>query len=44
MPGADKIQSNEDANQIHSIFSFMNQVSKLPAGNYKVVNGQIIPE
>jgi len=44
MPGANKIDTNEDKNQIHSIFSFINQISKLPAGKYKVVNGQIVPD
>lgn len=43
MPGATKIDTNEDKIQTHSIFSFINQISKLPAGKYKVVNGQIVP-
>lgn len=42
MPGATKADTKEDKNQIHSIFSFINQISKLPVGKYKVVNGQII--
>jgi RHS repeat-associated protein len=43
MPGATKIGTKEDKNQTHSIFSFINQISKLPAGNYRVVGGQIVP-
>lgn len=42
--GAEQQDTSGDKNQGHSIFSFMNQVSKLPAGKYRVVNGQIIPE
>jgi hypothetical protein len=43
MPGASKINTKEDKNQSHSIFSFIDQILKLPAGNYKVENGTIIP-
>jgi RHS repeat-associated protein len=42
--GAQQQDTSGDKNQGHSIFSFMNQVSKLPTGHYRVVNGQIIPE
>ena len=43
MPGASKMSTKEDKKQTHSIFSFISQISKLPTGKYKVVNGQIVP-
>ncbi len=44
MENADQINTSNDPNQGHSIYDFENQISKLPSGKYKVVNGQIIPE
>lgn len=44
MQGADQINTSDDKDQGHSIFYFMNQISKLPEGKYKVVNGQIVPD
>jgi len=41
--GAIQMDTSKDKEQKHSIFSFMNQINNLPAGNYKVVNGQIVP-
>jgi RHS repeat-associated protein len=41
--GAEQEDTSDDEGQGHSIFDFFNQVSKLPAGNYKVVNGKIVP-
>jgi hypothetical protein len=41
--GAKQQDTSDDENQGHSITDFMNQVNKLPAGNYKVKNGEIIP-
>jgi hypothetical protein len=43
-PGADQVSTTEDGKQDHRIIDFMNQVSKLPVGKYKVVNGKIIPQ
>lgn len=44
MPGAKKMNTSSDKQQGHSVFGFMNQIKNLPAGKYKVVNGQIVPE
>ena len=44
MPGADQINTSGDSNQSHSISSFEEEISKLPTGNYKVVNGKIVPD
>ncbi len=44
MPGAEQMNTESDQNQIHSIMSFFNEISQLPAGNYKVVEGKIIPD
>lgn len=41
--GAIQMDTSKDKEQKHSIFSFMSQISTLPAGNYKVVNGKIVP-
>ena len=41
--GAEQMDTSDDENQGHSIFDFMDQVKKLPTGNYKVVNGKIVP-
>jgi hypothetical protein len=43
-PGAEKKDTKSDKNQSHSIFSFFDQIKNLPAGTYKVVNGQIVPD
>jgi RHS repeat-associated protein len=43
MEGADRQDTSGDATQGHGFLEFMNQVSKLPEGNYKVVDGKIIP-
>jgi RHS repeat-associated protein len=43
-PGAEKKDTKSDKDQIHSIFSFFNQIANLPEGTYKVVNGQIVPD
>jgi RHS repeat-associated protein len=43
-PGAEKKDTKSDKNQIHSIYSFLDQVKNLPVGTYKVVNGQIVPD
>lgn len=43
-PGADQIDTRDDSNQSHSLFSFENDISKLPSGNYKIVNGKIVPD
>jgi|GEM_PF-1578768 len=42
--GAIQMDTSNDDNQGHSIFSFFDQISTLPAGKYKVVDGRIIPE
>ena len=49
MEGAIYQDSYNESNQgnsitSHSISSFWNQVNNLPTGNYKVVNGQIVPQ
>jgi hypothetical protein len=43
MEGAEYMNTSSDTNQTHWIEDFMNQVQNLPAGNYWVVNGQIVP-
>lgn len=43
MPGAKKMNTSSDRQQGHSIFGFMDQIRNLPAGNYKVVDGKIVP-
>lgn len=42
MPGAIYMNTDFDEEQGHSISSFIRQVSTLPAGNYKVEDGEII--
>ena len=42
--GAQQQNTSNDENQTHWIGDFMKQVSTLPAGNYRVVNGQIVPQ
>ena len=42
--GAQQQNTSNDENQTHWIGDFMKQVATLPAGNYKVVNGQIVPQ
>lgn len=44
MPGATQMDTSGDKNQVHSIHSFANQILNLPAGNFKVVNGKIVPD
>jgi hypothetical protein len=43
MEGANYIDTSFDRNQTHWIQDFMNQIKNLPAGSYKVVDGQIVP-
>jgi hypothetical protein len=40
--GAQQQDTSKDKNQGHSILSFLNQISKLPTGSYKIVNSQIV--
>ena len=42
--GAEQKDTSGDKNQGHSIFSFIQQVSQLPIGSYKVVDGKIVPD
>jgi RHS repeat-associated protein len=42
--GARQQDTSRDKDQGHGILSFLNQISKLPAGTYKVVNGKIVPD
>jgi hypothetical protein len=42
--GARQMDTSDDKEQGHSIFDFINQISKLPAGNYKVVDGKIVAQ
>lgn len=44
MEGANDQDTSFDKGQGHSIMDFMDQISKLPAGAYKIVNGKIIPQ
>lgn len=44
MDGAIYMDTSSDTNQSHSITDFWQQVQNLPEGNYKVVNGSIIPQ
>ena len=44
MPGAVNMDTKNDSGQRHDILDFMNQVAKLPAGEYKVVDGKIVPK
>ena len=44
MPGAVKMDTSNDADQYHTIFSFVNQIMALPAGEYKVENGKIVSQ
>ncbi len=41
--GAQQMDTSGDRNQGHSVFSFWNQIFNLPAGDYKIINGQIVP-
>ena len=43
IPGATMINTTEDQSQNHNITSFYEQIKKLPQGNYKVVDGVIVP-
>ena len=43
MDGAYNQDTSSDKGQGHSIFDFFEQVKNLPEGNYKVVNGKIVP-
>ena len=38
------VTTDSNPNKGHSIFDFMDKIRKLPAGKYKVVNGEIVPE
>jgi hypothetical protein len=42
MEGA-SVQTDSNPNKGHSIFDFMDKIKNLPSGNYKVVNGEIVP-
>jgi len=44
MEGAEYMDTSDDNEQGHGINTFMEQIKNLPAGNYKVVNGQIVPQ
>ena len=44
MSGAEQEDTKSDKEQGHSISDFTEQIKKLPAGNYKVVNGEIVPQ
>jgi RHS repeat-associated protein len=41
--GASSYNSDCNSSGGHSIFDFDNQIKNLPAGKYKIVNGQIVP-
>lgn len=41
--GAEQVDTSDDNGHGHSIHDFIDQVNKLTAGKYKVVNGIIIP-
>lgn len=41
--GAQQQDTSKDKAQVHAIRSFINQIFKLPTGNYRVENGEIIP-
>jgi hypothetical protein len=43
MPGAINMDTSMDKEQKHDIDTFGEQVSNLPSGNYKVVDGKIVP-
>ena len=43
MKGAEVIK-DDNPNKGHSITDFMDKIKYLPAGNYNVVNGQIVPQ
>jgi len=42
--GAEQEDTKSDKEQGHSIYGFTEQIKKLPAGKYKVMNGEIVPE
>jgi len=42
MNGAIQEDTKSDKNQGHPIIGFIDQVKKLPSGEYKIVNGQIV--
>ena len=44
MYGTKYMDTSSDQKQDHSINTFVNQISKLPEGNYKVVDGKIIKQ
>lgn len=44
IPGAIKMNTISDRQQGHSIFGFMEQIRNLPAGKYKIVGGEIVPD
>ncbi|MCT4640029.1 MAG: hypothetical protein N4A72_20200 [Bacteroidales bacterium] len=41
--GAEKQDTSDDKEQGHSIFHFFDQIKKLPAGEYIIKDGKIIP-
>jgi RHS repeat-associated protein len=43
MKGAE-VTTNDDPNKGHSIVDFWSQIQSLPAGNYKVENGRVVPQ
>lgn len=42
--GAKSVTTDSDKDKGHSIFDFMDKIKDLPAGKYKVVNGEVVPE
>jgi len=42
--GETQMNTSQDKDQGHTIFSFMNDIKNLPTGNYKVVNGKIVKD
>lgn len=42
--GNSEIFIDDNANKGHSIKDFYNQIINLPIGNYKIVNGVIVPQ
>ncbi len=43
MPGAIYMDTSSDKKQEHSISSFVDQIKNLPAGQYNVIDGKIVP-
>lgn len=43
-PGVEKEDTKSDKEQVHSVFSFFDQIKNLPVGNYKAIIGQIVTD